>query len=259
MKTFEFICLGSGTSYGVPVPACRCDVCRSDDPMNRRTRCSAILRIRGRNVLVDAATDFRAQALREGLDRIDAVLVSHSHADHLHGIDDLRAFSLSRREPIPTYGNKATLADIRDRFGYMFDDPTFHLGWGIPRLELHEIDAPSEICGAMVIPVPVLHGNQSILGFRVGGLAYLTDCSGIPDDSRELLRDLDTLVIDGLRPRPHPTHFSIPEALEVVAELGPRQAFLTHLTHEIDHASFEKTLPDSVRLAYDGLRLTVPL
>ena len=255
----EILFLGTGTSHGVPVIGCDCDVCRSPDPRNQRTRSSILIRAKGLNLLVDTATELRVQAVREGLDRVDAVLFTHDHADHLHGIDDLRAFCQKHRMVIPLHGNEQTLATIRSRWSYMFQDLEFaqrHLN--VARLRLCPISRPFDIQGVEIIPVPVCHGATEILGYRIGQFAYLTDCSDISEASIELLRGLDTLVIDGLRPRPHHTHFSLGQACLVVARLRPRQAFLTHLTHNVDHATTDATLPTGVHLAYDGLKLVCP-
>ena len=257
--TLDFLCLGSGTSHGVPMIGCRCPVCCSTDPRNQRTRSSAVVSVGEVVLLIDTSTDLRTQALRHGLDRLDAVLYTHAHAAHLHGIDDLRSFTLRQRQPLPCYGDAGTLRQIQDRYPYIFADPGLRLRWSIPRLELRELCGPLAVGGVRVIPVPLLHGRLPIHGFRVGRLAYLTDCSEIPLASWALLDDLHTLVIDGLRPEPHATHFSIGQALEVVARLRPAQAFLTHLTHDVDHGPTEAQLPPGVRLAYDGLRVTVPL
>ena len=257
-STLDFLCLGSGTSHGVPMIGCRCPVCCSTDPRNQRTRCSAVVSVGAVTLLIDTSTVLRAQALRHGLDRLDAVLYTHTHADHLHGIDDLRSFTLRQRQPLPCYGDAATLRLIRDRYPYIFADPDLRLRWSIPRLELRELRGPTDVSGVRVVPVPLLHGRLPIYGFRIGRLAYLTDCSEIPHTSWPLLDGLHTLVIDGLRPQPHETHFSISQALEVVARLRPAQAFLTHLTHDVDHGPTEAQLPADVRLAYDGLRVTVP-
>lgn len=256
--SLDLLCLGTGTSYGVPMIGCRCPVCRSTDPRNQRTRCSALVTAGATALLIDSSTDLRAQALRHGVDHVDAVLYTHGHADHLHGIDDLRAFTLRQRRPLPCYGDAATMELIRDRYAYMFADPEFALRWSIPRLELHCLDGPVAVGGVTVLPVPLMHGTLPVLGFRIGRLAYLTDCSAIPESSWALLQGLHTLVIDGLRPQPHPTHFCIAEALAVAARLHPEITLLTHLTHDVDHAPVEAALPPGVRLAYDGLSLRVP-
>lgn len=255
----EILILGSGTSHGVPMIGCDCAVCRSADPRNQRTRASILIRAEGLNLLVDTAPELRLQAVRECLDRVDAVLFTHDHADHLHGIDDLRAFCERHRLLIPLYGDERTLTEIRRRWPYMFQDPEFtqrHLN--VARLALCPVAAPFTIEGVEITPIPLLHGAAQILGYRIGRFAYLTDCSEIPETSIPLLRDLDTLVIDGLRPRPHTTHFSLGQACLTVARLRPRQAFLTHLTHNVDHAAVDAALPAGIRLAYDGLRLSCP-
>jgi phosphoribosyl 1,2-cyclic phosphate phosphodiesterase len=237
---------------------CRCPVCRSTDPRNQRTRCSALVSVGAVTLLIDTSTDLRAQALRHGLDRVDAVLYTHTHADHLHGIDDLRSFTLKQRQPLPCYGAAETLRQIQERYPYIFGDPELRQRWSIPRLDLRELRGPVDIFGVHVVPVPLLHGRLPIYGFRIGRLAYLTDCSGIPPASWALLEGLHTLVIDGLRPQPHETHFNIEQALAVIARLRPAQAFLTHLTHDVDHGPTEALLPAGVRLAYDGMQTTAP-
>jgi phosphoribosyl 1,2-cyclic phosphate phosphodiesterase len=249
--------LGSGTSTGVPVPACGCAVCTSGDARNRRTRCSVLLSWAGRNVLIDTSTDLRQQVLREGITRIDAVLYTHTHADHVHGIDDLRPFNLATGEAIPVYGSAETLAVIRRNFGYIFDGelpPGYR-----PQLETHLAEAPFELFGQTVEPLLLQHGPGLSLGYRVGSFAYLADCSAIPEASERRLRGLELLVIDGLRFRPHETHFNIPQALAVSARLGARRTVLTHLSHEVDHGRHEPLLPHGTSLAFDGQRLRMPL
>lgn len=247
--------LGSGTSTGVPVPGCRCPVCRSGAAENRRTRCSALLQWNGRNVLIDTATDFRQQVLREGLERIDAVLFSHTHADHLHGIDDLRTFTL-RGEALPVFGSAEAVTTIQRVFSYIFIDET-EPGFR-PRLALRIIDAPFSLFGRTVVPVPLRHGPGNALGYRVGSLAYLTDCNGVPDSSLTLLSGVEVLVIDALRFTPHPSHFNVAEAIGVAARIGARRTLLTHLSHEVDHLRHTPGLPEGVEFAYDGQKITVP-
>jgi phosphoribosyl 1,2-cyclic phosphate phosphodiesterase len=233
---------------------CDCEVCRSTDPRNHRTRSSILVRVGGLSLLIDTATELRLQAIREGLDRVDAVLFTHDHADHLHGIDDLRTFCQKHRMLIPLYGDANTLETIRSRWPYMFQDPEFtqrHLN--VARLRLCPVDGPFEVGGVAILPIRIMHGEAEILGFRIGDFAYLTDCSEIPEASISQLCGLDTLVIDGLRPRPHRTHFSLGQACLAAARLRPRQTFLTHLTHNVDHAAVDMSLPAGIRLAYDGL------
>ncbi len=255
----EILFLGTGTSHGVPMIGCDCEVCRSADPRNQRTRSSILIRADDLNVLVDTAPELRLQAVRERLDRVDAVLFTHDHADHLHGIDDLRAFCQKHQMLIPLHGESRTLQTICRRWPYMFQDHEFRLRHlNVARLTTRPVEGPFRIGELDIVPVPLLHGKEPILGYRIGNFAYLTDCSEIPESSIHLLRGLDTLVIDGLRPRPHLTHFSLGQACLAVARLRPRQAFLTHLTHNVDHAAVDAALPPGVRLAYDGLRILCP-
>ena len=245
------IILGSGTSTGVPMVGCRCRVCTSPDRHDRRSRTSLLIQgDAGRKILIDTSTDLRHQMLRERIDAIDAVLFTHPHADHVNGIDDLRGFHFIHRRLIPCYGTAETLHHLRTTFAYVFkgqETPGY-----APLLEAHVITAPLDLFGCRIVPVPLLHGTMGATGYRIDDLAYLTDCSGIPDTSLPLLRGLDTLVIDALRYSPHPGHFNIAGALEVIDRLRPRRAILTHLTHEVAHADGER-LPTGVELAYDGM------
>lgn len=257
-EAMQLLFLGSGTSYGVPMIGCDCPVCRSDDPRDRRSRASVMVRAPEGAILIDTSTDLREQSLRHGLTAVDAILFTHCHADHMHGIDDVRRFSGLRQKAIPVYGDPETLAYVVRSHSYIFSDPDFHLGWGIPRLDLREISGPADMCGATVTPIPILHGRRMIYGYRVGGLAYLTDCSDIPGSSVPLLKGLHTLVIDALRHKPHPTHLSLSEALQVIERLKPQQAFLTHIAHNLPHAETEASLPEGVHMAYDGLEVDIP-
>lgn len=249
--------LGSGTSTGVPVPGCSCPVCLSEDPRNARTRCSALLSHGGKNILIDTATDLRQQVLREKIGHIDAVLFTHTHADHIHGIDDLRSFNIVSGQAIPIFGSRETLAVIRRNFGYIFDDD-LEPGYR-PRLETRTIDGPFDLFGLAVEPLTLQHGSGVSLGYRVGSFAYLVDCSAIPDEAAARLRNIETLVIDALRFRPHTTHFNIAQAIEAAGRIGARRTLLTHLSHEVDHARHAAQLPSGVELAYDGQRIEVEL
>lgn len=249
--------LGSGTSTGVPVVGCPCAVCTSRDPRNSRTRCSALISHRGKNILIDTTTDLRQQALREKISRIDAVFYTHTHADHVHGIDDLRPFNFASGQSIPIYGSKETIAVIRRDFGYIFSDE-LEEGYR-PRLETREVTGPFVFFGLPVEPLPLRHGSGSSLGFRIGPFAYLTDCSAVPEESERRLRGLEVLVIDGLRFRPHSTHFNIPQAIEVSSRLGSRRTVITHLSHEVDHVRGAAALPAGVELAFDGQRIELAL
>ncbi len=249
-ETLKITILGSGTSTGIPVIGCRCATCLSDHPRNQRTRCSALLSYGKYNILIDTSTDLRQQALREDIRHIDAVFYTHSHADHLHGIDDLRGFNLHSRKPIPLYGSEQTLATIRTSFSYIFDksEPASY----IPRLELHPITEVTELFGLKIIPIAMQHGRMDTFGYRCGPFAYLTDCNVIPPSSLELLDGLEVLILDGLRFTPHSTHFNIPQAIEMAQKIGAKQTLLTHLSHEVDHPVHDQQLPDGVNLAYDG-------
>jgi phosphoribosyl 1,2-cyclic phosphate phosphodiesterase len=253
----QAVILGTGTSTGVPVPGCTCAVCNSSVPQDQRTRCSVLLSWGGRNILIDTATDLRQQALREKISHIDAVLFTHTHADHVHGIDDLRPFNHRNQGDIPLYGAADDLATLRRTFPYIFSAEP---GAGYrPRLALQEISGAFELFGRTVRPIPLWHGREAVLGYRVGPFAYLTDCNEIPESSAVLLRDLEVLVIDALRFTPHDTHFNVAQALQQVKRLGPRRTLLTHLSHEIDHLRDSQLLPAGVEFAYDGQRLSLPL
>jgi phosphoribosyl 1,2-cyclic phosphate phosphodiesterase len=246
--------LGSGTSTGVPMVGCRCRTCTSDDPKDRRTRASLLIRHAGRNILVDTSTDLRCQALRERLDRVDAVLFTHPHADHVNGIDDLRGFHFLHKEVIPCYASPAAFEILLAGFRYIFFE--FSGSGYIPLLSAHVVSGPFELFGLTVVPVPLEHGKGTALGFRIGKFAYLTDCSAIPDSSLRLLEGLDVLVIDGLRWTPHPFHFNIEGAIAAVEPIKPSRVVLTHLTHEVLHSE-QATLPPGVEFAYDGMVLDV--
>ncbi|MEO7190713.1 MAG: MBL fold metallo-hydrolase [Vicinamibacterales bacterium] len=250
--------LGTGTSHGVPMIGCECAVCRSTDPRDTRLRSSIYVECDdGLRVLVDTTTDLRQQALRHGIRRVDAILFTHSHADHIMGLDEVRRFNMMSGQPMPIFAERHTLEDLRRTFGYVFrsDAPR---GGGVPDLRLWEIGGPFCLGGQEVVPVPILHGSWQILGFRLGGLAYLTDCSGIPPASMALLAGVDVLVLDALRRTPHPTHFTLDQAIAISQQLGARQTYFTHIAHELGHAAVSAELPHGVALAYDGLLLDVP-
>jgi phosphoribosyl 1,2-cyclic phosphate phosphodiesterase len=246
--------LGTGTSTGVPVVGCRCRVCTSADPRNTRLRQSVKIEAAGHHFLIDTTPDLRLQLLRYPIPRLDFLLFTHSHSDHLMGLDDIRPFNFRQREPIHAYANAPTAKAIRRAFSYIWDNS--QIGGGKPQLELREIDGAFAHDGIEIIPIPVLHGDWTILGFRIGPFAYITDTNGIPPASMKLLEGVDVLALDGLRPAPpHPTHFTIGEAVSAAQEIGARMTYLIHLTHDIDHEEIDATLPDGVRLAYDGLEL----
>lgn len=249
--------LGTGTSHGVPMIGCRCAVCRSDDPRDRRLRPSIHVAVEGGpHVLVDTATDLRQQALANDITRVDAVVFTHAHADHVMGLDELRRFNVLGQRRIPLYADARTGREVRRIFHYAFEPPAV-AGGGVPELELHEIDGPFAIEGVPVVPVPVMHGPQPILGLRIGRFAYLTDCNAIPETSWPLLTGLDVLVLDALRHRPHPTHYALAEAVETAARIGARQTYFTHMCHDLPHAATCAALPPGVALAYDGQVVTI--
>jgi phosphoribosyl 1,2-cyclic phosphate phosphodiesterase len=246
--------LGTGTSHGVPMIGCDCATCRSTDPRDSRLRPSIYVETADAKVLVDAGPDLRAQALRHDIRRVDAILFTHGHADHILGIDDVRRFNSLMKRPMPCYGDAQTLGDIRRTFQYVFD-PAAAKGGGLPKLELLPVEGPLRIGDLDVQPVPLWHGDRSILGFRFERVAYLTDCNRLPDEAWGLLEDLDVVVIDALREQPHPTHFSLDEAIEAARRIGARRTFFTHMCHHLRHEPTNARLPDGMALAYDGLVL----
>ena len=248
--------LGSGTSSGVPTIGCGCDVCASSDPRDKRLRPSILIRYEGRGVLVDTTPDFRFQALRARIERIDAILYTHSHADHVLGLDDVRPFNYRQRSAIPIYGMEETLDAIRRVFQYAFEARSYESA--VPRLHLRLLNGePFDLFGLEFTPIRLLHGKSPVLGFRFGRAAYLTDHSDIPEESKAKLRGLDVLFLDALRHRPHPTHSTVERSLEWVEELRPQRAFFTHICHDLHHQRTEAALPSNVRLAYDGLEIEV--
>ena len=248
--------LGSGTSVGVPTIGCHCDVCSSSDPRDQRLRPSILVSYSGHNVLIDTTPDFRTQALRARIDRLDAVVFTHEHADHLMGLDDVRPFNFRQQERIPIYAANGTMAAIKRVFPYVFDDAKKEST--VPRLDPREIGPdPFDVLGVQFLPVPILHGRQTILGFRFGGAAYLTDHSAIPETSLDLLRGLDVLFLDALRYKPHPTHSTVTQSVATVEQLRPRRAYFTHICHDLGHERAESGLPPHIRLAYDGLEIEV--
>ena len=248
--------LGSGTSTGVPVIGCDCPVCTSPLPENSRTRCSALISFGSHNILIDTSTDLRQQALREGLRRIDAVLFTHTHADHIHGIDDLRTFTPPNGKAIPIFGPPRTMASIRNRFSYIFEPPA-EPGYR-PSLETFAVAETFCLFGLNVEPLPLHHGKDWACGYRIADFAYLTDCSGIPPHTLDRLSNLELLVIDALRFKPHHTHFNIDQALDIVQQLAPKRTLLTHLSHDVDHFRHGADLPPTTEFAFDGQTIYLP-
>jgi phosphoribosyl 1,2-cyclic phosphate phosphodiesterase len=261
--------LGSGTSHGIPMIGCRCDVCLSTDPRDKRLRPSVFITLDdGTAILIDTSADFRAQALTHDITHIDAVLFTHSHADHVFGLDELRRYNVLQREAIPLFGDERTLKDLRRIFDYAFT----HTEGGheyVPRLQPFLIDGPfclrrpgdvasgdgaaAANASMTVVPVPILHGVRTILGYRLGSFAYLTDCSGIPEPSYALLAGVELLVIGALRDRPHPSHFTVAQAIDAATRIGASRVYFTHMNHDLGHVATCARLPAGVQLAYDGL------
>lgn len=245
--------LGSGTSMGVPTIGCSCDVCHSSDPHDRRTRPSILIEFGGKFVLIDTTPDFREQAIRERITQIDAVLYTHTHADHILGIDDLRPLSYHRDGKIPLYARPEAADFIRNMFRYIFD-ADYKFG-GLARLELKLIDGPFELFGKLIEPIPVVHGESEIYGYRFGRAAYLTDFSEIPESSFARLQGLDVLFLDGLRYKPHPTHSTVENSIRIANRLQAKQVFFTHICHDLPHEATNAALPPHVRLSHDGMKL----
>jgi phosphoribosyl 1,2-cyclic phosphate phosphodiesterase len=253
----ELILLGTGTSVGVPSIGCGCEVCQSTDPRDKRTRCAALVGLPQGNLLIDTPPDLRQQLLRERIGIVHAVLFTHEHADHIFGLDDLRLFPFYLGRPVPLYCEPIVEDRIRKSFDYAFQEaePT-HPG-AAPQLEFHRIGlVPFELLGARIQPIRLKHGPRfEVLGFRIGNVAYCTDTNGIPPESMELLQGLDVLVIDALRKRPHVTHFSLGEALEVARQLKPKRTIFTHASHDLGHAATNAALLAGMEMGYDGMRI----
>ncbi|HWF43175.1 MAG TPA: MBL fold metallo-hydrolase [Candidatus Kapabacteria bacterium] len=250
--------LGTGTSTGVPMIGCPCATCHSSDPRDKRLRVSVLLQHGVRNILIDTSADFRQQMLAYDVTHLEAILYTHQHYDHIAGFDDLRAFQFLKKKSPACFASQETYDHIRKTFDYAFGGAT-QSGGGLPKANFTLIDnTPFDVEALHVIPIPLKHGNMNVLGFRIGAFAYLTDCSGIPAKSFDLLSGLDTLVLDGLRFKSHPTHFSIDEAVRIAERIAPRITYLTHMNHDVMHETTERDLPPHVRLAYDGLTFELP-
>jgi len=251
----RFVFLGTGTSTGVPSLGCHCEVCTSTDPRNRRYRCAAVIETPRGNILIDTPPDLRTELLQAKIDLIHSVIYTHYHADHLFGLDDLRQFPKHIGGAMPVWCAEDVETVIRRTFPYIFsgnNDPA--VNW-VPKLDFHRIrhSEAFHVLGELIRPVPLVHAQFPVLGFRIGDVAYCTDVNRIPDASWPMLRDLKVLIIDALRRRPHPAHFGLQEALDVISQLKPEQAYLTHISHDLDHEATNKQLPAHVRMAYDGL------
>ena len=252
--------LGSGTSMGVPTVGCDCAVCTSSDPRDRRLRPSVMVQWDGRTVLIDTSPDFREQAIRERIRRIDAVLYTHGHADHILGLDDVRPLSFPRVTggvKIPLYATENTARVLRNVFRYIFE-ADYKYG-GLAQVEIHNVDGPIDLFGATFTPLVVNHGDYPIEAYRFGSAAYLTDFSSVPEETLAKLEGLDILFLDALRHRPHPTHSTLANSLQIVERLKPKRTFFTHMSHDLQHEETNAALPENVRLSYDGLKLEFEL
>jgi phosphoribosyl 1,2-cyclic phosphate phosphodiesterase len=255
MTARSFVFLGTGTSVGVPMLGCDCAVCQSTNPRNHRYRCAVLIETPAGNILIDTPPELRLQLIRAKVKIVHAVLYTHFHADHVYGLDDLRPIPRYLGSAVPLYCTHEVERKIRQSFAYAFAANADSVPSGyLPKLVFRNInDNPFEVLGERVVPISLVHAHFNVYGFRIGDVAYCTDVNKIPKESWPLLENLDVLVLDALRPNPHPGHFSLDEALEVIGRLQPKQAYFTHMSHELDHATTNRSLPANVALAYDGL------
>jgi phosphoribosyl 1,2-cyclic phosphate phosphodiesterase len=255
--TGRLLFLGTGTSVGVPMVGCGCPTCTSGDPRDSRTRTSVAVGLPGGTLLIDTTPDLRSQLLRERIGQVDAVLYTHDHVDHVYGLDDVRPLCFRSGKAIAAYCEERVERRIRRAFDYAFESPP-PPGGGVPKITFERISTqPFDLLGARVLPLRLRHGTFDVLGFRFGNVAYCTDTNAIPDETWPLLAGLDTLVLDCLRPSRHPTHFSVDEALAVVARVAPRRTLFVHMSHDVRHADLAARLPPGVELAYDGLDISL--
>ncbi|MFZ3087110.1 MAG: MBL fold metallo-hydrolase [Methylotenera sp.] len=246
--------LGVGSSAGTPMVGCQCDTCTSSDKRNNRTRCSSMIELdNGKVILIDTGPDLRQQALREVLSQVDAVLYTHTHADHLHGIDDLRAFCQKQRSQIPLYGSPEAMAHIADKFAYTLRKTSNF--WDLPVLKINPVSEPFQLFEQTIIPIPVKHGNSDIYGYRIGNIAYLTDVSAIPESSLALLKNLDVLLLDCLRYTAHYSHINLEQSLEYASLINAKSTYLIHMTHDLEYTALSAQLPGNVFVGYDGIKL----
>ncbi|NGM61519.1 MBL fold metallo-hydrolase [Sphingobacterium sp. SGG-5] len=249
--------LGTGTSQGVPVIACSCEVCLSKDKHDKRLRASIMIELENKNIVIDTGPDFRYQMLREGIDHLDAILMTHSHKDHIAGLDDVRAFNYAQQQPLPIFANADTLEALEREFYYAFSAVKYP---GVPQLDLIEIQAlhSFQLFDEEIVPFDVLHYKMPVLGFRIGKFAYITDAKTVPQDSLEALEGVEVLVVNALQEAPHISHFTLEEALRFIERVGPRTAYLTHISHRFGtHEYIQSKLPEGVFVAYDQLQIGI--
>lgn len=252
----DILFLGTGTSHGIPVIGCACSTCTSGNEKNKRLRSSVLVTKDDKHILIDTSIDFRQQSLRYDIRRVDAVLFTHHHVDHIFGLDDTRVFNKMYKKKIPCYAGNETIQKLKHIFSYIFDYPD--IPGGIPMLEFTAVDEqPFDVLGISVTPIEIIHGTMPINAYRIGNVIYATDCSFIPEHSMTKFKNADVLILDCLRIRKHPTHFNLEQALEVTKKIGAKQTYFTHMSHEIEHEAVTKSLPANVALAYDGLKITV--
>jgi phosphoribosyl 1,2-cyclic phosphate phosphodiesterase len=250
--------LGVGSSAGTPMIGCQCGTCKSTDKRNHRTRCSSVIELdNGKVILIDTGPDLRQQALREELTQVDAVLYTHTHADHLHGIDDLRSFCQIQRSQIPLYGSPEAMRHIADKFGYTLREAGNF--WDLPILKINPVTAPFYLFDQLITPIPIKHGNSDIFGYRIGNIAYITDASAIPEASFELLKNLDVLLLDCLRYETHYSHINLEQSLAYTSQIGANTTYLIHMTHDMEYSKLSSELPGNVLVGYDGLKLKLAM
>ncbi len=254
-KPLKVTVLGTGTSAGVPVIGCDCPTCTSSDPNDNRLRSSIVLRDDQHTILVDCGSDFREQALRYHINRLDVILLTHAHSDHVSGLDDIRIYNWRQGTTIPFYGNKEAFDSLKRRFDYIF--APMQTGGGIPQVELNEVSQTFECLGLKITPLPVMHGDLPVLGFRFGNFAYITDASEVPKETREKLKGVKYLILNALRYRDHPTHLTVDQAVEIAQEVGAERTWFTHITHDLKHSDVNQHLPEGIRLGYDGLEFNI--
>ena len=245
--------LGTGTSHGIPVVGCNCKTCNSSNSYNNRMRSSIFIKVENTDILIDTSPEIRLQMLANNIKNVDLVLFTHAHADHIMGFDDIRVINWIKGKSVPCYGNKETIERITNVFDYIFDP--VQIGGGIPQVTLNKINGEFEFNDVLITPLRVKHGKMNVLGYKIKNMAYITDCSYIPENTFKQLKNIDLLIIDALRYEKHPTHMNIKEAREVVERINPKKTYFTHISHEIEHAQTNKNLPDSIELAYDQLMI----